>query len=78
MIKCSATSRSISSLVGNATTLTNISSKLASNHLGAILELFSTKALNLADVFDLSLTVITSPGLTVIEAISALCPFNKK
>ena len=50
MIKCSAISRSISSLDGIATTLTVISSKLASNHLGAILELTSTKALNLADV----------------------------
>ena len=74
MIKCSAISRSISSLDGIATTLTVISSKLASNHLGAILELTSTKPLNLADVFDLSLTVITSPGLTTIEAISALRP----
>ena len=62
MIKCSAISRSISSLVGIATTLAVISSKFASNHLGAILELASTKPLNLADDFDLSLTVITSPS----------------
>ena len=48
MIKCSAISISISSLVGKATTLADISSKFTSNQFGATL-FASTNALNLAD-----------------------------
>ena len=59
MIKCSAISRSISSLVGTPTTFAVIPSTLASNHLGAILELTSTKFLNFAEDLDFSLTSIT-------------------
>ena len=78
MIKCSAISRSISSLVGRETTLAHISSKLFSNQFGAILVLFSTKALNLADDLDVSLTAITSPTLTVKDGISTFLPFKVK
>ena len=69
MIKCSAISISISSLVGKATTLADISSKFTSNQFGATL-FASTNALNLADDLEVSLTAITSPTLTVNDGIS--------
>ena len=68
----SLTGTSISSLAGKATTLPSISSKLASNHFGSYLCDSSTKALNFSEAFTLSLTVITSLAVTVIEGISTL------
>ena len=77
MIKCSAISICISSLVGNATTLADISSKFTSNQFGATL-FASTRALNLADDLEVSLTAITSPTLTVNDGISTFLPFKVK
>ena len=78
MIKCSAISRSISSLPGRAVTVAVIFSTLASIHLGATFVFASTIPLNLADDLEVSLTAITSPTFTVIEGISTFLPFKVK